>query len=209
MPGVELLKIYILAGVRRARTFLKTFGKKRFLRCGRDLHVGTRTRLWAPHHLIIGNGVYIGKEAHIECNCTIGDYCLIANRVAFVGKNDHDFKKTGYPVRFAPWVGSRKMISPEREKEVTVGPDVWIGFGTIVLTGVTIGRGAVIAAGAVVTRDIPDYSVAAGNPARVIGSRFSDAQIKEHELKMKGGNYLFSEKGYDHCLIHPGSVPSP
>ena len=83
--------------------------------------------------------------------------------------------------------------------------DVWVGYGTIVLTGLTVGRGSVVAAGSVVTRDIPPYSIAAGVPARVIGKRFDDqATIDRHEAAVSNGRFQFSEEGYDHCLIEPG-----
>ena len=60
---------------------------------------------------------------------------------------------------------------------VIIKNDVWIGMNSIILSGVTIGNGAVIAAGSVVTKDIPDYAVAAGNPARVIKYRFTQETI--------------------------------
>lgn len=58
-----------------------------------------------------------------------------------------------------------------------VGDDVWIGLNAIVLSGVHIGQGAVIAAGAVVTKDVPPYAIVAGNPARIIKKRFSEEII--------------------------------
>jgi len=70
----------------------------------------------------------------VECNAEIGDYVLIANRVALVGRRDHDFRAVGIPVRFSPWVGSTLPPSPFREEEVVVGSDVWLGFGAIVLS---------------------------------------------------------------------------
>jgi acetyltransferase-like isoleucine patch superfamily enzyme len=141
----------------------------------------------------------------LEANCRIGDYCLIANSVAIVGRHDHDFAAVGFPVRFAPWIGSQRFPSPYIDEESVIEDDVWIGYGSIVLTGLTIGRGSVIAAGSVVTRDIPPYSIAAGVPARVIGKRFADqAIIARHESAIRDGHFRFSERGYDHCLIEPG-----
>ena len=65
---------------------------------------------------------------------------------------------------------------------------MWIGFGAVVLTGVTIGRGAVVAAGSVVTRDVPPYAIVAGNPARTLSMRFTPEEIVEHE-RLLGANY--------------------
>ena len=58
---------------------------------------------------------------------------------------------------------------------------MWIGYGSIVVSGVHIGRGAIVAAGSVVLKDVEPYSIVAGNPAREISKRFIDNQIREHE----------------------------
>ena len=183
-------------------------GTRRFLTHGIGLHIGKATRLWAPHAMKIGCNVYIGKHVHIEANCEIGDYCLIANRVAIIGRHDHDFRKVGYPMRFAPWVGSKRFPSPCLAEKAVIESDVWLGYGATVLTGVTIGRGSVVAAGSMVTRDIPPYAIAAGVPARVVGQRFADAAtISQHEFAMRNGRFAFSERGYDHCTIEPADYP--
>eukprot|EP01136_Pigoraptor_vietnamica_P016120 Opistho-1_new@4728 len=158
----------------RARAPVKQFG--------RDLHVGSRTRMWAPETLRIGDHCYVGKEVHVETNCQLGRNVLIANRVAFVGRRDHDFRTLGVPVRFGHWIGSRISSSPYRSEGVVVEDDVWIGFGAILLSGVTIGRGAIVAAGSVVKANVPSYDIVAGNPAITVGRRFkNDADIAAHE----------------------------
>lgn len=178
----------------------------RVLTCGVDPHVGARTRLWAPSRLVIGDHVYIGKDVHIEANCRIGNYCLIANRVAIVGRHDHDFSAVGFPVRYAPWVASERFPSPYKDEEAVIEDDVWLGYGTIVLTGVTVGRGSIVAAGSVVTRSVPPYSIIGGVPAKVIGRRFaSDKTIEAHESAIRGGRFALSEEGYDHCIVEPGT----
>lgn len=206
------IKALILAAGRRLQTKIKVFSCRKILTHGNDLHLGARTRIWAPKHVRIGNQVYVGKDVHIEANCRIGDYCLIANRVAIVGRHDHDFSAPGFPVRFSPWIGSERFPSQYAGEEAVIEDDVWLGYGTIVLTGVTIGRGSVVATGSVVTRDIPPYSIAAGVPAKVIGKRFADQlTIDRHEAAIRDGNFRFSERGYDHCLIEPclaGSDPT-
>jgi hypothetical protein len=71
-----------------------------------------------------------------------------------------------------------EVFAWRRRRHVTIGPDVWIGHNAILLPGVSIGTGAAIGAGAVVTKDVPDYAIVAGNPARLIRPRFSQAQAE-------------------------------
>jgi len=201
-----LLLNLIVAKLREIQSWYLLQGKNKYLEYGTNLHVGRRTRLWAPKSIRIGSHVYIGKEVHIEANCEIGDFCLIANRVSIIGRNDHDFTAEGYPIRYAPWIGSKCFPSPYIDSKAVIEQDVWVGFGAIVLTGATIGRGAIIAAGSVVTKDIPPYSIAAGVPAKVIAQRFPDSQsIARHETAIRDGHFSFSERGYDHCLIKPAA----
>jgi acetyltransferase-like isoleucine patch superfamily enzyme len=200
MGFLELLT----ASLRVIQTRILIAGKRDYLVHGLDLHIGKGTRLWAPTKIKIGSGVYIGKHVHIEANCEIGDYCLLANRVAIIGRHDHDFAAVGYPMRYAPWIGSKRLPSPYIDEKAVIESDVWLGYGVTVLTGTTVGRGAVVAAGSVVTKDIAPYAIAAGVPARVIGQRFTDeATIARHEAAIKDGHFSFSERGYDHFVVEP------
>lgn len=112
--------------------------------------------------------VQIGKKVNIGAgsflygygDITIGDYCLIANGVEIIG-GDHTADDLSCPIRF-------QGRSP---RSISIGEDVWIGTRAIILGGVTVGPGAVIGAGAVVTSDIPPRAVAAGVPARVLRLR--------------------------------------
>jgi acetyltransferase-like isoleucine patch superfamily enzyme len=198
------IKSSILAAGRRLQTNIKAFACRKVLTHGSNLHLGARTRIWAPERVTIGNHVYVGKDVHFEANCEIGDYCLIANRVAILGRHDHDFSAIGFPVRYAPWVGSRRFPSPYANEKAIIESDVWLGYGAIVLTGVIVGRGSIVAAGSVVTKNIAPYSIAAGVPARVIGQRFANAAvIEQHEAAMKEGRFGLSEVSYDDCVIEP------
>lgn len=69
----------------------------------------------------------------------------------------------------------------EDDPGVVIEDDVWVGTRAIILAGVTIGRGAVVAAGAVVTKSVPPYAIVGGNPARILRMRWSEADIIEHE----------------------------
>lgn len=197
----------LLAGLRRIRTAITAFRARSFLSHGPGLHIGRNATLWAPDQITIGSNVYIGKDVNIECNCDIGDFVLIANRVALVGRHDHDFRAIGFPVRYAPWIGSARFPSPWRQEKVTIEPDAWLGYGAIVLTGVTIGRGAIVAAGSVVTKDVAPYSIVGGSPAREIGKRFAaSGDVERHETSIKNGRFDLSERGYDHCTISPAMM---
>lgn len=201
------IKTLVMAVARRAKTCIKAFTCRKVLTHGHGLHLGARTRIWAPSFVTIGSNVYIGKDVHIECNADIGDYVMIANRVALVGRHDHDFRTVGVPVRFSPWVGSANPPSPYRDEKVVIESDVWLGFGAVVLSGVCIGRGAIVAAGSVVTKSVQPYSIVGGNPAHEIGCRFVDeALIQQHEQRIRNGRFVFSEKGYDNWIVQPGNL---
>lgn len=159
------------------------FAIRKNVRYGKKLHVGWGSVVWAPKQLILGNSVYIGKHCTLEVDGRIGDYVLIANNVGLVGRHDHDMRCVRKSIVASPWVGDPK--SPQRE-QLLIGDDVWIGHGATILSGVEIGRGAVIGAGAVVTHNIEPYAIVAGNPARVIGTRFSPDEIIEHERILYG-----------------------
>lgn len=194
---------YLLAALRRIQTYIAVHGRSRYLSVSDGLHVGHGTKLWAPVSLKIGRCVYIGKQVHIEANADIGDYCLIANRVAIIGRHDHDFTRIGLPVRFSPWIGARKQSSEYLNEKAVIGDDTWLGYGVIVLTGVNIGRGCIVAAGSVVANDLPPYSIAAGVPAKRIKSRFNSVEeCAKHERLIQGGEFEFSERGYDECVIN-------
>lgn len=196
---------FVLAGGRRLRTAWTVATHRVIAYHGRGLHIGRGAQIWAPERIAIGNNVYIGKHVHIECDCELGDHVLIANRVAFLGRMDHDFRAVGYPVRFSPWIASERHPSPYRGERVVVEQDVWIGYGAMVMSGVRIGRGAIVAAGAIVTRDVPPYAIVGGVPAKQVGTRFERPEdIARHEAAMASGTFEFSERGYDHCTIEPG-----
>lgn len=148
---------------------------------GERFHIGMFSWISASRKLSIGDDVYVGKFCTIQCNGVIGDGVLIANNVGIVGRKDHDFREIGKYVSRARWVGSDDELRSDPKNSVTIGPDVWIGYGSVVLSGIEIGRGAIIAAGSVVRDNVEPYKIVAGNPAVAIGSRFSDEEIGLHE----------------------------
>lgn len=151
---------------------------------GARFHLGILSYISSPTSLMIGDDVYIGKFCSIQCNGKIGDGVLIANNVGVVGRRDHDMRAIGRAIRRAPWVGDTPQLAADPRNAIEIGPDVWIGFGATILSGIAIGRGAVVAAGSVLFDDVLPYDIVAGNPASTIGRRFTEAQIADHEARL-------------------------
>lgn len=168
-----------------AQRAIRLYSVRENVHLGDRVHVGPGSILWAPISLAIDDDVYIGKRCTIQCNGTIGRGTLIANHAGLVGRYDHDPHVVGVPMRYAPWVGEDPALAAGPESHLVVGEDVWIGYGAIVLSGLRVGNGAIVAAGAVVTHDVPEYAVVAGNPAQVIGQRFSPEVQAEHSASTK------------------------
>ncbi|MFC8046361.1 CatB-related O-acetyltransferase [Nocardia sp. NPDC057353] len=112
----------------------------------------------------------------------IGKFCALATGVRFI-MNGANHRMDGVSTFPFPTIGGGwaehvdlLMELPNRGDTV-LGHDVWLGYGVTVMPGVRIGHGAIVAAGSVVTRDIPDYAVAGGNPARVLRKRYTDNDI--------------------------------
>jgi len=110
--------------------------------------------------LTIGSGTYIGRFGTLACvnRIIIGDDVLISDRV-FIGDAEHGFLLTSVAIK------DQKISSPG---PVIIGDGTWVGIGVSILPNVKIGKNCVIGANSVVTRDIPDFSVAIGNPAKVV-----------------------------------------
>jgi acetyltransferase-like isoleucine patch superfamily enzyme len=156
----------------------------------------------------IGKYTYVGSGSEI-IYAEIGKFCSIA-RDCNIGLATHTLKNistcpiftekkngTGYR-----WSNTTLKEEPAKVK---IGNDVWIGTGAIVLGGVNIGNGAVIAAGAVVTKDVPEYAISAGVPAKVIKYRFDpEIIIKLGELnwwdlseeKLKSNIHFFQKNDF-------------
>ena len=143
-----------LSGVYLRRAFYRLV----LARCDKDACIGFGTVISHPT-ASIGRSVYVGPfcvlgDVTLEDDVLVGSHVSIAN-----GGRQHGIERLDIPIR----------EQPGEWPHVTIGADTWIGDGAVVLTDV--GRHCVIGAGAVVTRPVPDYAIAVGNPARVIRSR--------------------------------------
>ncbi len=116
----------------------------------------------------------------------IGSFCSIAEEVVIFGGGEHRVDWfTTYPIRIVFGLfGAGEDGHPHTKGNTEIGNDVWIGYGAKILSGVSIGSGAVIGAGSVVSKDIPPYAVAAGNPCKLIKYRFEE-HIRELLLEAK------------------------
>lgn len=119
---------------------------------------------------------YAGDEEIV----TIGDYVSIADCVTLIPGGNHRLDwVSAFPFRERLGLpGARADGHPSSRGPIVIGNDVWIGRGAVVLSGVTVGHGAVIGAEAVVARDVRPYAIVVGNPAREIRRRFSDEQVE-------------------------------
>lgn len=159
-----------------------------YKKTGIKLRKFTRSRF--ANHFIdinvkIGEHTYTQASGHIYRDTIIGRYCSIANN-ASIGVLHHRMESLStHPFQYESRFNSTIKTSPERQENknrgyrTKIGNDVWIGENTVILTGKTIGDGAVIGAGAVVTKDVPPYAIVGGVPAKIIRYRFDEPTIKE------------------------------
>jgi len=144
-----------------------------------DVHVFEKCLI---NNTRISSYTYLGRNSIVQ-NSNIGRFCSIANEV-FIGPGNHpvdDFSTSPLFYRVINPLNIKLVEENSNFKEyqpVNIGNDVWIGARAIILDGVKIGHGAIIAANSVVTKDVPPYSIVGGAPARIIKYRFDTEKIK-------------------------------
>lgn len=131
----------------------------------------------------IGSYSFIGKNCRITIPAQIGKYVLLAQEVAILGE-DHITNIEGIPIIFT----GRKKI-----RGVYIEDDCWIGYRSIIMDGVKIEKGSIVAAGAVVTKNVEPYTIVAGVPAKKISDRFTAEKIAIHNEKLNNEDF---EKKY-------------
>lgn len=131
-------------------------------------------------YVSVGKGTYGGiyvETTRDDYHLVIGNYCSIGSGVAFILSSDHDLRTIStFPFSYFNGGSKPDAIS---KGDITIDDDVWIGHAATILSGVHIGQGAVIAAGTVVTKDIPPYAIVGGVPAKIIKYRFDETAINE------------------------------
>jgi len=154
--------------------------RKKMEVCGVDVQFDPSNSIFTYENMQVGNHVSIGYHADFVASRSkiiIHDHVVFGPHVSIRG-GDH---RTDIVGRYINTVGDDEKL-PENDQNVVFEGDNWIGMNTTILKGVTIGRGCVVAAGAVVNKSTPPYSIVGGVPARVLKMRFNEAEIKEHEL---------------------------
>jgi maltose O-acetyltransferase len=151
-------------GGRIARRFRYILCRQLFARCGVDVNVERGADFSSGHTIRIGDHSGIGVNAWIRADLTVGKHVMMGPQVIIYGRY-HKFDRIDIPMQLQGMGEYRPIV---------IEDDVWIGARSIILQGVRIGSGAIVGAGAVVTKDVPPYAIVAGNPAQVIRYREED-----------------------------------
>lgn len=152
--------------------------QKMILSCGKDVTIPANIQLHG-YNISIGNHVLIGEGAVLMCALApiqIGDHVLFGPNVTVI-TGDHRMDCVG---RYMYDIKPEDKL-PENDLPVVFAGDNWIGANSTVLKGVTIGEGAVVAAGSLVTKDVAPYTVVGGVPAKKLKDRFTPEQLAEHK----------------------------
>jgi acetyltransferase-like isoleucine patch superfamily enzyme len=142
-----------------------------------QLHQSGNPRIHPTASLRCGHNITVGRNAHINQYC-----CVWASPYSRITLGDNLLMGPGVKIfssNHSMHLGLPMNVQPPVEKDIVIGNDVWLGANSVVVAGVTIGEGAIVAAGSVVTKDIPEYVVAAGIPARLIRSRDGRAALPQ------------------------------
>lgn len=164
-----LKRFYLWIYNHRNHTLIKSINASVKANYGRGVMIDKDTIV--EDNVSIGDYSYINKNSSVE-NCIIGKYCSISSGV-YICPFEHDLESISTHPLF-----EMKETREKRRKKVVIGNDVLISLNAIILEGVNIGNGAVIAAGAVVTKDVEPYEIVGGIPAKQIGYRCSEKTIE-------------------------------
>lgn len=159
--------------------------KRGMKHCGKGVYLRPMSSdIKGLENLSVGDGTSIPKGSTLYCTeapLTIGRKVIFGPRPTII-TGDHRIDLIG---KYIIDVTVDEKL-PENDAPVVIDDDVWCGANVTILKGVTIGRGSVVAAGAVVTQSFPPYSIIGGVPARLIKMRFTEESVKEHERLLYG-----------------------
>ncbi len=151
--------------------------KQSLKQCGKDVYIGIGSDITSKN-VSIGNHTTLGKYTRImstRAEVKIGSYVMFGPSVTII-TGDH---RTDIIGRYMTTVRDDEKL-PENDADVVIEDDVWVGANVTILKGCVIGTGSIVAAGALVTKNVPPYSIVGGVPAHIIKERFTPEQIKQH-----------------------------
>ena len=172
--------------------------KEDFAKCGKSVILEQPCKIPHPEDISIGNNVGIrsfltvisrGGKLIIQDNVDISNHLTVVTNAHTITPPSHMWQ-----------VDCNHQHIGDKESDVIIESDVWIGINVTILSGVTIGRGAVIGAGSVVTKSIPPYSIAVGNPCKKIRSKFTVEQIIERERYLYRENLRYAREELDRIV---------
>jgi len=167
--------------VKLAETFIENSVRLRECRIGQQCEILAHSAL---EYSSLGDFSYVGEYCTIA-DAQIGRFVAIANHVRLGAPNHPMERASQHRITYCPEYYSpnatrdHDFFAHRRDERVVIGNDVWMGHGVIVLPGVTVGDGAVLAAGAVVTKDVAPYSIVGGVPAKLLRPRFTGSIANE------------------------------
>lgn len=162
----------------------------------RDVVVSTPENLYMEEHTGIGNGA---KILNLRAKFIMKKYSFSGPDLMVVTGNH--MAVVGLPMKFVDDKMKDELDKGhEYDKDIIVDEDVWFGARVILLSGIHIGRGCIVSAGAVVTKDMPPYAIVGGVPAKVIKFRWTLEEIMQHESLLYSTNDRFSRKQLEKIL---------
>ena len=165
--------IYII--LYKIKSLISYNSRSHFAECGENVYVGHDCD-FIHKNIYCGHHIYIGERASFKSSIAkiyIGNYVMFGPNVTIRGGN-HRIDIVG------EYMYNVRDKLPENDADVHIKDDVWVGCNATILKGVTIGEGAVVAAGAIITKDVPPYAIVGGNPAKIIRYRFLEEEIRLH-----------------------------
>lgn len=176
MFGPDSRVLYPIQGYDKL-VFLKNFVKASNISIGEYTYFDDRRH--GPEKFEEYNVLYNYDFSKVRL--VIGKFCAIAAETRFLMTGDHKLDAIStypFPIFGQGWESAFNVYDLPVKGDIVVGNDVWFGYDCLVMNGVTIGNGAIIAARSVVVKDVPAYAIVAGNPAKVVKMRFDDTTIK-------------------------------
>lgn len=145
-----------------SRFMRQFFGRKILKSSGKSILI--ERGAYFSENVSIGNHSAIGENALLSGTIILGDRVMMGPNVTMYSRN-HEYNRLDIPIMNQGF---------QEDRPIVIGNDVWLCAHSIILPGVHIGNGAIIGAGSVVTKDVPDYAIVGGNPAKIIKYRNSD-----------------------------------